>query len=360
MSQNYTIRPVFLAHKANSQGQANIRIAITVNRKVTYMTTEHKVHKNQWNESTRQVVGHENAALINVSLRRRIADLEKEIISRNLEGVPITRRVLKGDGGVDRPFASFAREIRADEKEIRRLTAYAGESIMMSEINVTFLRRYEQHERSRGMANNTINTTFKYLRRILTQAMAEKLIRENPFENYEMPKYRQTERVYLTREELDLVLKIVDDLDRSLKITAFNFLLGCFSGLRHSDWVRFDHDRMVEGDFLKLRAKKNKKDVVLPIGPTLRRILDAVRVLPPPVSNQKCNVMLKAIGGMAGIRKPLTTHVARHSFGYMCASNRIPKSVTAELMGVHTSTVEVYYHLSGQNIIEQSAILRTL
>jgi site-specific recombinase XerD len=360
MTHNYTIRPVFLAHKANSLGMANIRIAITVNRKVTYMTTEHKIHQTQWNDTTRQVTGHENAALMNVALRRRIADIEKEIISRNLEGVPITRRVIKGDGSVDRPFPNYAREIRANEKEIRRLIAYAGGTFMLSEMNVAFLRRYEQYERNRGMANNTINTTFKYLRRILTQATIEKLIRENPFDHYDVPKYRQTERVYLTREELDQLLDIVDDLDRSLKITAFNFLLGCFSGLRHSDWVRFDHARMVEGDFLKLRAKKNQKDVVLPIGPTLRRILDAVRELPPPVSNQKCNVMLKAIGAVAGIRKPLTTHVARHSFGYMCASNKIPKSVAAELMGVHSSTVEVYYHLSGQNIIDQASVLKTL
>lgn len=323
------------------------------------MATEHRIHKLQWNDTAREVVNHENATLINVSLRRKIAEIERDLITYNLDGTPITKKTILTGNGTARTFASFAREVRADEKEITRVTNYAGD-ILISEITVTWLRKFEQHERKRGMAGNTINTTFKYIRRIVNQAASEKLITENPFDSFDIPKYRQTERTYLTKDELDLFMTKVEELTGTLRVTAWYFLLGCYSGLRHSDWGRFDYDRMVEGEFMKLRAKKNKKHVVLPVGITLNKILQVVRTLPPPVSNQKCNVMLKAIGSSAGIKKELTTHVARNSFGYMCASNKIPKSVTAELMGVHTSTVEVYYHLSGQNIVEQAAILKTI
>lgn len=358
--QKFTIRPVVLPHKANSQGIVSIRIAVTVNRKKTYIATEYRIHKDQWDPKKAIVKDRENADVINIALRRKIADIERDLIGRNLEGMPITKKVIRGNTSTEKPFKLFAREIRADEKEITRVTNYAGEGLLLSEINVAWLRKFEQSERKRGMANNTINTTFKYLRRILTQATAEKLIRENPFDTYEMPKYRQTERVYLTADELHTIMEKAEELPRSLRITAYYFLLGCYSGLRHSDWVRFNYGTMVEGDFLKIRAKKNKKQVVLPIGVTLNKVLQVVRELPPPVSNQKCNVMLKAIGAVCGINKQLTTHVARHSFGYLCASNKIPKSVTAELMGVHTSTVEVYFHLSGQNIIDQAAILKNI
>ena len=47
------------------------------------------------------------------------------------------------------------------------------------------------------------------------------------------------------------------------------FLFGCYTGLRHSDWEQFDYKKRVEGEFLKLRAKKNGRWVVLPIGKTL-------------------------------------------------------------------------------------------
>lgn len=358
--QHYTIRPVVLAHKANTQGIASIRIAVTVNRKVTYMATEHRVHTTQWSDDKRQVVNHENAALINISLRRRIAEIERDLINRNLDGVPINKKTILGDITTDRAFIPFAREVSDNAKEIKRLEAYAGKEIMLSEITVTFLRKYEEHERKRGMANNTTNTTFKWLRRVMNQAMSEKLIRENPFSQYDIPRYQQTDRVYLTEAELKQLVNHVSAFTGSMRTTALYFLMGCYSGLRHSDWMRFDYDSMVENGYMKLRAKKNKKFVVLPIGKTLAKVLKQVRELPPPMSNQKCNVMLKAIGASAGIKKELTTHVGRHTFGCLCASNKIPKSVTAELMGVSTSTVEVYYHLTGENIKQQAAVLRKL
>lgn len=208
--QTYTVRPTILKHKANSKGITTIRICVTVNRKQTYLATEHRIHTDQWNEEGAKVVNHENAPLINISLRRKVADIEREMIGHSLEGTTITKKVIKGNNVIDKPFAQFAREVRADEKEITRLTNYAGEGIMLSEINVTFLRRYEQNERRRGMANNTINTSFKYFRRIINQAKAEKLIKENPFDEYNIPAYRQTDRVYLTIEEIKKILSHIE------------------------------------------------------------------------------------------------------------------------------------------------------
>ncbi|MEI8111131.1 MAG: site-specific integrase [Chitinophagia bacterium] len=356
--EKFTIRPMLWSYQKNAAQIYSIKIAVTINRKVTYILTGHRVHVNQWNDGI--VINHENAALINVSIRRQIADIERDLVSRNLEGVSITKKIIKGETEVNKPFATFAREVRADEKELNRLSDFAGSSILLSDITVSFLRRYEQHERSRGMANNTINTTFKYLRRIMSQATAEKLVKENPFTSYDMPKFRQTDRVYLTQDELKHLFQSVETFTGTMRVTAYYFLLGCYSGLRHSDWGRFNYETMVEGGYLKLRAKKNKKFVVMPIGKTLGKILRVVRDMPPPMSNQKCNVMLKAIGASVGLKKELTTHVARHSFGCLCASNMIPKSVTAELMGVNTSTVEVYYHLTGENIKQQAAVLKQL
>lgn len=359
--QKYTVRPVVLAHKANALGIVSIRIAVTVNRKVTYMVTEHRIHTGQWDDRKREVVNHENAQLINIALRRRVADVERELIGMNLEGVTLSKQVIRnGSSPQQVRFAKYAREVRGNEKELNRLAEFAGEAVLVSDITPAFLRKYEAHEKKRGMANNTLNTSFKYLRRIVTQAFKEKLIKENPFDSYDIPRYRQTDRTYLTKAELEAVMKYVEQLTGSLRVTGYFFLLGCYTGLRHSDWVRFNHATMVSDGFVKLRAKKNKKHVVLPIGITLNRILDVVKDLPQPVSNQKCNVMLKAIAAGSGIKKELTTHAARHSFGYMCASNKIPKSVTAELMGISTQTVEVYYHLTGENIIQQAAVLKTL
>lgn len=130
--------------------------------------------------------------------------------------------------------------------------------------------------------------------------------------------------------------------------------MGVFSGLRNSDWGRAL--TMVQGDLLRLRPVKTHKSgqwVVLPIGPTLASIFEVVGTLPRPISQRKTNDDLAIIAGIFDSKKHITTHVARHSFATMCAENKIPKSVTAELMSVSVDTVEIYYPLTGQNIAEQ-------
>lgn len=358
---NYTVRPAFLAHKANEEGIGTVRIAITINRAISYQATTYRIHKTQWDPKKRLVVNHENASLINVDLKREAAKIENRIIQNKLQNLPVTHKAIT-DGDVrQRSFYSYAEEVRNVPKEINRIKAYRGSGLLVSDIDTTFLRQYERHERDRGMSQNTINTTFKYLRRITNQAVAEGLIKVSPFKGFLMPKYVQSDRIYLIEDEVKKFRSLLDkDLPGSMYATLCYFLLGCYSGLRHSDWCKFDPDTMVEDGHLKLRAKKNKTFVVLPVGPSLRNIIERVRHLPPPFTNQKCNEKLKSLSFLAGVQKKVSTHTGRHSFGYLCASNELPKSVTAELLGVNTKTVEVYYHLSGENIRKQASVLKTI
>lgn len=354
---NYTIRPVIWKHKQNTKGLCPIMIAITINRKVTHTKTPYKVLLKDWDDEARELKpSYANYRLHNNAIENQIAQLRAEVASRQIQNKMVTGKILKKTESA-LSFKKFAREIRIDQKEINRLENFSA-GVLLSEIDVTFLRKYNAHEERRNMSQNTRNTTFKYLRRILTQAKAEGHIKDNPFENFSIPKYRQSDREYLTEPEREAIMNI--QLPEPLNTIRWYFMLGCYSGLRHSDWLRFDYEKMVEDGYLKLRAKKNQNFVVVPVGPTLHKILENVRDLSPPLSNQKCNVYLKSIAMMAGVNKRVGTHTGRHSFGYLCASNKLPKSVTAELLGVNTQTVEVYYHLSGQNIIDQAAVLKTI
>jgi integrase/recombinase XerD len=369
--ERFTIRPVLWIYQKNEKEIYSIKIAVTVQRKVTYVLTGYKVHKSQWNDVERKVQKHENATLINVTLRRQIADLERKLTESNLQGSAISKRVIKNEK-ISRNFYKYAVEVRDDQTKIRRLQKYAGEGLMLSDITIEFLRKLETwmkksihelpgKEGLQPYATNTINGQFKYLGRIMRQARKEKLIMENPFEDFITPKYEQTDRVYLVDAELKKFIALLEQpLQDTFKETLLHFLRGCYTGHRHSDWVRFNYSKHVEGEFIKLRQKKNKTHVVAPIGITLRRVLDLSEHLPPPASNQKCNVMLKALASMAGVKKNVSTHTARHSFGYMCASNGLPESTTAALLGVSAKTVKVYYHLSGTDIMLQAASLKLL
>lgn len=357
--QKFTIRPLILPHKANKKGITTIRIAVTVGTQITYMATTHRIHLDQWDNANKAVVRHENAKLINISIKRKMAEIEAELIKNSIQGIPISKSVIKGKVAVTKTFKDYATEVKYHHTKIARVTKFGGENVMLSEINVEWLRKFEAFWREQGHAQNTINTTFKYVGRILTQAKVEKLIHDDPFEYYKKPKFRQTDRIYLVDAELKKLIALLNKpIDESLLITLRYFLLACYTGIRHSDWGKFEYHKWVEGEFIKLRATKNNVHVVMPIGKTLDKILHAVTDQPKPFSNQKCNQKLKAIAAIAGIKKNISTHTGRHTFGYLCAANGLPESTTAALLGVSAQTVKVYYHLSGENIKMQAEVLK--
>lgn len=369
----YTLRPIFRKDKKNKDNIAPLCIVFTQNRKRTYIKTAYRLHEDNWNG--KEVTGLPNAVMINAAIRQQIAQLDKEILARQLQGKPVSAKSVKYESAKN--FYSFVKAIRKpitkkDKKEMNRLIAYAGENLLVSDIGYSWLNAYEIYQRSKpnkykgvrkiGLAQNTINTTFKWLRSILNEAENHGVIKEAPIgkgkNKYKVPKGEQTERVFLIKSEREQWFKFWQqkEINEALHITLTYFLIGVFTGLRHQDWQHAIS--RVDGKFIRLRATKNKQWVVQPIGKSLSRLLKVAQELPPPYSDGKSRDHLKIIAGILRCRKNVTTHTARHSFGTMCAELGLPKSVTAELMGISVDTVEVYYHLTGQNILQQAAALK--
>lgn len=70
--------------------------------------------------------------------------------------------------------------------------------------------------------------------------------------------------------------------------------------------------------------------------------LDKGVMLPVPC-NQLMNSYLKEIADLCGIRKNLTTHVARHSWATVAKSKNIPLSVISEGMGHDSENTTLIY-----------------
>lgn len=363
--QKYTCRVTLLENKKDSKGFCPIAIILTINRQRAYFTTPYKVYVNQWEG---KVTKHQDAQKINAHIQSEISNINRFLIDKGLQGKQVTAAQVKValTKGVSQSFYDYVEDLKKDknktehviyDKEMARLKLFAP-SLAFNDIDTIFLRKFETAERKRGMANNTINSTFKWFRRVVEYARKDKLIDSNPFDDYTIPPYIPSERIFLEKSEREAVTKFWREkkINGSHYISLTYFLLGVYSGLRYSDWNQAN-DRVV-GDVLRLRPLKTKsKWVILPIGPTLREIIDVVATLPPPFSADKTRDHLKVIAGRLEMEKNITTHVARHSFAAMCAQNKLPKSVTAELMGISVQTVNIYYHLTGENIREQAAAL---
>lgn len=132
------------------------------------------------------------------------------------------------------------------------------------------------------------------------------------------------EPFYKGIREADLKRKI-----RSYEIVRARFLLGAFSALRVSDFLTMPPESL-QGDMIRHRTKKTGQDVVIPVHPLLRSVIDS-GWLSYMVSEQKVNLHIKEICRMAGITEMVTTHREQ---GGVRMSFTHPKS---DLVTTHTA-----------------------
>ena len=83
------------------------------------------------------------------------------------------------------------------------------------------------------------------------------------------------------------------------------------------------------------------------------------RVLLVP-SNQWMNSYLKEIADICGINKPLSTHVARHTFATVALANRVSMESVAKMLG-HTDirTTKIYARVLDKTVSEEMKGMRS-
>lgn len=397
--QKYT--PPKLVHYKSvkpSCGEYPIYIRLIVAGKPGYRATGYWVKEAEWVDG--KVHNRSDAKTINAACKKKLDDTLQELVAMELKGIQVTHKSL-----VVKPalasFYDYYREIQkidggqTADTEIYRISEFCdGRTVTpgqrkqsrskakrtslaeptISEINVQWARRFQDYMTDiMLLGEGTIATTFKGLGKVLRQAEAEKIIPECPIgKNGHKPpsgKKKSTPR-YLEEEERDALMNLLDSAeikaDRKLYMTLVYFLFGCFSGLRHSDWEQFRFEEHViekksPDPKIVLRTTKTDELVVMPIGPSLMRIVEIIKIIGPLTLNYN-EVMdrLEILEKRAGIKKHISTHVARHSFGYLCAVLDLPKAVAAHYMGISVEVVEVYYHLAGKHIMARSQALRVV
>ena len=83
-----------------------------------------------------------------------------------------------------------------------------------------------------------------------------------------------------------------------------------------------------------------------PILPPAMDVLKKYDYQAPKLSNQKANDYLHVIEAQIRINKPLTMHVARHSFATLLLANDVPMENVSRMLG-HTNikTTQIYSHI---------------
>jgi site-specific recombinase XerD len=140
-----------------------------------------------------------------------------------------------------------------------------------------------------------------------------------------------------------------------------HFLFMCFTGLRISDFTDLTFDNITNNTLrlypIKTRTKK-KEMVKIPLNSmALTMIKDegsSTGHLFNPITEQRMNFNLKDIAKIAGIKKPLSNHAARHTFATLFIQKTSDVATLQKLLG-HSRIEEtmVYVHISEENLKTQ-------
>jgi site-specific recombinase XerD len=372
----YTIRLILWEHNANVKGLFPIYLKITVNRKTSYKSTGYFANKKDWDDKNEKLKSNfPNYASINAKLSTLKNDLEKQIISTQLKGLHISAASVKKSLGKDltnifeyvdhliinQKGKKSDNTLENYRKHLLKLETFNnGRVLRFDDIDVIFLARYERwlrehiKFRKEDSQKNYIHAIWKTLKTWFNAAKKERLISSYPFDFYENPTYVAPDKDHLNKDELKLMEDFADTTnDPVLKECAIYFLFGCYSGLRISDWYRFNFKEHIKENKIRIRPAKTKnKWVEMIISKPLKRNFKRMECVPLTLKEPTINEKLKIIAGKAKINKYLTSHSARGSFAVtICLGNKISSETAAELMGITLETfVKNYSEVTQEKI----------
>ncbi|MGJ1234807.1 MULTISPECIES: site-specific integrase [Sphingobacterium] len=232
----------------------------------------------------------------------------------------------------------------------------------LSELSYKFITDFEYYLRNRtpekGQKPLNNNGLMKHIERfckMVNLAVRLEWIDRNPFQAYQL-KFDKVEREYLTKDELARIENKRFNIVR-LQVVQDLFIFSCYTGLAYIDVFNLTPANLIEKSenniWIATNRQKTNEPVRVPLLPKALRIIEKYKGHPqaiaegkvlPSLSNQKLNSYLKEIADTCDITKPLTFHIARHTFATtVTLTNGVPIETVSKLLG-HSklTTTQIY------------------
>lgn len=328
-----------------------------------------------------------NAATLNDFLKSYKASIEQTLLGLKSEGVNPSTDLLKSEvqlkhdkkSAVSTLVAGFEMYIqeRAGDlspatikgltrnlNRIKDFEAKRGAVIRLDKFSpkeVDALTTY--YEKTRNLSKNSIADIVKTIKAVLSWLVAAELL-----ENFKMPSlkvaWEEVHNVYLDETELTHLWALDLTAKPRLERVRDLFLVGCWTGLRFSDFTKLKPENII-GPVAKIQTQKTGEVVTVPVHPIVRAILEKYEGnLPREITNQKMNDYLKEIAQLAsfgemgidsktkgGVKSStfrakwerISTHTARRSFATNQYKTGFPSIMLMKITGHKTEKAFLKY-----------------
>jgi site-specific recombinase XerD len=238
--------------------------------------------------------------------------------------------------------------------------------VFVQEINYMFLEHFYSYLCNHCGCSN--NTAMKFMQRFRTVfnfiVNTGYDMKVDPFANFRFHT-QKVNREILSQEEIDKIYQKKFSTERLSQVRDI-FIFQAYTGLAYIDVYNLTENeiRLAYDDQLWIMTEREKtgEPVNVPLLEIPLAILDKYKKtreknngkLLPVSTNQKMNEYLKEIATICGIKKKLSTHIARHTFATTIAlANGVPLESVSKMLG-HRSikTTQIYAKILDKKVSE--------
>lgn len=389
LNTQISVRFVLYKSKINKIGGIPIYCRITINGERSQFSTGLTAQPRFWNAKKQKFKAYNNEnvhhnseldriknKLDNIILNFKIQEIDfipddvinvfrgkkvkqKHVLIEYIEDYLYKKKELVG---IDFKQSTYSKFKYAFAHVIEFVSVYIKKpKLEIKDLSIGFLQDFEYYLKvEKGNKQITINKTVQRFREVIRKAVAEGILKKDPFAEHKPRKVKKF-IVFLTEDELHKLENFEFSQNRLEKIRDL-FVFCCYTGLAYAEMKSLKTKNIQIGfdnkEWIKVTRQKTDREIAIPLLPKAKKILNKYAStendkLLPEISNQRFNSYLKEIAGIVGINKKLTHHIARKTFATtVLLFNNVPIEIVSELLG-HSSirtTQDFYGKILKENI----------
>ena len=382
---NTTINVVCYKSKKLANGENPLMIRLCKDKKLKYISLGISIHPQHWSFSKNAPKNScPNKELIQKIINEQINKYSEQLLSFKAENKDFTVNSLIEKPNpvsvkkytvlelLDMHMNQLIQEDRlryaAVFKELKSSLLGFNKhlNIYFSEIDVQWLKNYENYLRQKKLGANSISIRFRSLRTLYNMAIERGSVKMEhyPFRAYKVSKLSQktAKRALLKKDIMEIINYKTKDSSTQFAIDVFAFSYYC-GGCNFKDISYLTKENLIDNKLVYYR-KKTKKLITIPVKEVAFDIIrkyenpDSIYLF-PVLSDfhdtelkrenrlhkviAKINIRLKQIGKELNLPINITTYVARHSFATVLKRSGVNIALISETLG-HSDlkTTQIY------------------